>query len=410
MDRLPFELLTHIANCLSLEPLPQLRQTSLSYLSRTNKTLLLATRPILYRDPVLSSDWRAKIYEKSVSKNVNPWLLSRSSKVDKQWWMPRSVCDALFHSEFTQRALKRTGLDSQLNFEYPEPPDACYDKWYGSPSGVDFVFSFGGLREIPSFDACRHEFIWSNLASIEISEYALDDGFLTGQFGPGRNSRKMLQSLFDPANPSAGYYPFLFDAIHFLDAGHLLRDFVKKGVDWPSNNDEEGLEDWERHEGGQLDKAAWEREEAGPNLVQKARFDYGVWQQYINLKALWQLDYDSLPALIHSRPPSPFPFSSLTNLSISCISPLDHFLIFYTTSFPALCELVIRGPLISEAEDELDWATARFSITRKKGHGIAYDVEDDSSAVFKPLSEKEMLEYPLQPYRSPDLRSLEIYS
>ncbi|GAA5902409.1 uncharacterized protein JCM6883_001399 [Sporobolomyces salmoneus] len=294
MDRLPFELLTHIANCLSLEPLPPLRQTSLSYLSRANKTLLLATRPILYRDPVLLSDWRARIYENSFSKNVNPWLLTRARQIDKQWWMPRSVCDAQFNSELTQRALKRTGLDSQLNFEYPEPSDACCDKWYGSPSGVDFVFSFGGLREIPSFVACRHEFIWSNLTSVEISEYALDDGFLTGQFGPGRNSRKMLQSLSNFANPSAGYYPFLFDAIHFLDAGHFLRDVVKKGVEWPSNNDEEGLEDWERHEGGQRDEAAWEWAEAGPNLVQKARFDYGVWQQYINLKALSNRKTDKL--------------------------------------------------------------------------------------------------------------------
>ncbi|GAA5957998.1 hypothetical protein JCM3765_006228 [Sporobolomyces pararoseus] len=91
MDRLPFELLGHISDCISLEPLPQLRQGSLASLSRTNKTFYTATRPTLYRDPVLLSDWRARCYEKTIGNKVNPWLLSGSRRKEKQWWVPRSA-------------------------------------------------------------------------------------------------------------------------------------------------------------------------------------------------------------------------------------------------------------------------------------------------------------------------------
>ncbi|GAA5982179.1 hypothetical protein JCM5350_003483 [Sporobolomyces pararoseus] len=91
MDRLPFELLVHIAECISLESIPQLRQGSLAKLSRTNKALYTATQPILYRDPVLLSDWRAECYEKTIGKKVDPWLLSQSRRKETQWWMPRNV-------------------------------------------------------------------------------------------------------------------------------------------------------------------------------------------------------------------------------------------------------------------------------------------------------------------------------
>ncbi|GAA5902451.1 uncharacterized protein JCM6883_001413 [Sporobolomyces salmoneus] len=319
MDRLPFELLIHIANCLSFEPVPQLRQTSLSYLSRTNKTLLLATRPILYRDPELLSDWRAQIYENSLSKNVNPWLLSRVNKVDKQWWMPRSDSNA---------------------------------------------------RSVPSFIPCQHDVVWSNLTSFHILDPAYSANFSTHLLGPGRDLRKTIESL-DLYGAYYSFYPFLFDAVHYIDASLFLVEDAKKGVDWPTDNDDTDLQDWERPRGGQRDPEAWEWVNAGPKFLQRARFDYSTWEEHLDDDALWALDYSSLPTLIHSRSPSQFPFSSLTLLKITCTTLLDYMLIFYTPSFPALRTLSLYA---------------------------------DCS-----LTEKEILEYPFKPYRGPNLRRLELW-
>ncbi|GAA5902166.1 uncharacterized protein JCM6883_001317 [Sporobolomyces salmoneus] len=386
MERLPFELLEYIAHCLSLEPEPQLRQTSLSYLSRTNKTLYLAAQPVLYCDPVLLSDWRAKIYEKTLGNKVDPWLLSRSSKVDKQWWMPKS-----------------------LKFDFPEPPPECSSpSWYRGQS-LDLEFYYPSARPIPSSLSCRHDFVWSNLTSFEISYHARDADFSPHLFGPGKDARKILQSLIIHGDPFSHYYPFLFDAIHFIVPCQFLAEAVKKGIDWPTYYDaDEGLEGWEKHQEVRCDKEAWEWEDAGPKLLEKARFDYGLWDEHLDYDVWYDLDIDSLPAQIHSRPPSPYPFSSLIHLAMKCDTPLDCSLVFYTSSFPRLQTLSLSSEPGFGPGNELEWATLRFSITREKGVGINYAADNDDASILKPLSENEMLEYPLKPYRGPNLRRLEL--
>ncbi|GAA5902149.1 uncharacterized protein JCM6883_001311 [Sporobolomyces salmoneus] len=386
MEGLPFELLEHLAYCVSLEPLPQLRQTSLSYLSRTNKTLQLAAQPILYRDPTFLSDWRARIYEKTLSKNVTPWLLSRSSEVEKPWWMPRS-----------------------LKFDFAKPPRECYEIMYPSASSVDFEFDSAGGCDVPSFVACRHDFIWSCLTSFGTSAHALDTNFSPHLFGPVKRARNVVKSLIIHGEAFAEYYPFLFDAVHFINPCQFLAEEVKNGTDWPSDHDDADLEAWERPRGGQRDPEAWEWEDAGPKLLEKARYDYDVWGKHLDLDALYSLDFDSLSRSIHSQPPSPFPFSALTTLRIRCDTPLDYFLIFYTSSFPRLQNLSLTSESGFGTGDEMEWATLRFSITREKGVGINHDAEEDDASILKPLSENEMLEYPLKPYQGPNLRSLGLY-
>ncbi|GAA5902380.1 uncharacterized protein JCM6883_001386 [Sporobolomyces salmoneus] len=382
MDRLPFELLEYIADCLSLEPDSQLRQSSFSYLSRTNKTLQLAAQPILYRDPVLLSDWRAKLYEKTLGNKVDPWLLSRSSKLVKQWWMPRS-----------------------LKFDFPEPPPECSAPSWHRVQTLDQEFYYPSARPIPLFLSCRHDFVWSNLTSFETSPHALDTNFSSHLFGPGKKARQVVTSLTLGEVP-CDYFPFLFDAIHFTEAGRFVCDWVKFGVDWPSDDSEEELKEWERREGGQHDENVWDWGIPSRQTIQKARFDYDVWQVYVAETMFYDVDFN--PGLIHSRRPSSFPFSSLTNLAITCNTPLDYLLLFYTSSFPRLETLSLFSDSEFGPGDGMEWATLRFSITREKGVGINYAADNNDASILKPLSENEMLEYPLKPYRGPNLRRLEL--
>ncbi|GAA5902286.1 uncharacterized protein JCM6883_001356 [Sporobolomyces salmoneus] len=218
----------------------------------------------------------------------------------------------------------------------------------------------------------------------------------------------MIQSLSIPGDTFSSYYLFLFEAVHYLDASLYLREDAKIGLTWPSEHDEQGLQDWEKHAGGQLDEEPSEWVDPGPKFLQNARFDLEFWDDNLNFDALYSLDYDLLPALIHSSPPSPYPFSSLIHLAMKCSTPLDCLLVFYTSSFPRLETLSLYSDFEFGPGDELEWATLRFSITREKGVGINYAADNDDASILKPLSENEMLEYPLKPYRGPNLRRLEL--
>ncbi|GAA5915967.1 uncharacterized protein JCM6883_001069 [Sporobolomyces salmoneus] len=369
MERLPFELLNHIF----ASPLNPKRYsaTEFPFISLSNEQASSpAAEPVLYRDPVLLSDWRAN-YEKTLGNRVNPWLLKSSGQVDKQWWMPKS-----------------------LGFDYAKP----------TKKNAGNSISNYGFRRSPSFLACRQPLVWSNLTSLHASRFAqIETGFLANLLGPGQQSRHTLQSLYLDGSLYHHALPFLFDATNFVRAGAFLE------TDWPSDDDNEFAEDWERHEAGQSEEEAWGWGEASPKLIQSARTDYEIWSQHYNFDKYNELNYFVNQAQIHSRPPSPYPFSALTDLHLNYSGSLNHMLIFYTPSFPVLRILMLYGSgILRPGSETVDWATVRYSITREKGRGYDYKKENGRRSRFQPLSEEEILAYPLKPYRGPNLLKLKL--
>ncbi|GAA5957968.1 hypothetical protein JCM3765_006218 [Sporobolomyces pararoseus] len=388
MDRLPFELLGHISDCISLEPLPQLRQGSLASLSRTNKTFYTATLPVLYRDPVLLSDWRARCYERTIGNKVNPWLLSGSRRKEKQWWMPR-----------------------RLTFEFPTTPEELAYIADFARSPQTFCLDRPFPRSCPHFEACSMDFVWSNLVCLKATNCSFDGTFLATILCPGRNLGHQLQALDLDDRYLTSTYVFLFEAAYFVDSIGVLRERVKIGADYPRIEEEQDLEAWERHEGGQKDEEAWDRIVGSQSLHEKARFDYGLWQEYFDVDLSYCFDTALTPLLIHTTPSSDFPFSSLCSLSIRIWDEMEFQLIFYTSSFPSLRLLKIRWySLDTEIRlvTELDLLTFRYSITRCQGAALFKQGRPELVRVLAPLSEVEERDYPLKPYRGPDLLGLEI--
>ncbi|GAA5990289.1 hypothetical protein JCM5350_002081 [Sporobolomyces pararoseus] len=362
MDRVPFELLVHISECLSLEPLPQLRQGSLAKLSRSNKTLHNATQPILYRDPVLLSDWRAKCYEKTIGKKVDPWVLSGSRRKEKRWWMPRKI--------------------GFYNF---------------------------GPRNCPRFKALSSDVVWSNLTSLKFRNCSVNQFFLATVLGPRHSLRHTIVSL-DYPDSFTDYLLFLFDVAHFLKSvEYLFIRYIKTGVDYPSDDEENQLEGWARHEGVQHDYGAWSDEPLPEHLKERARFDFIVWSDFFDQELLWEIENATLATIIHSSRPSEYPFSALSFLSLRIAVEAGYHLIFYTSLFPSLRVLVLQSTEAFETIEPLDQATLRYSLTHENGSGALIGEDDEIRLRFEPLSEVEERDYPLKPYRGPHLSDLECW-
>ncbi|GAA5982182.1 hypothetical protein JCM5350_003484 [Sporobolomyces pararoseus] len=183
---------------------------------------------------------------------------------------------------------------------------------------------------------------------------------------------------------------------------------VKTGVDYPIDENSSELEVWERHAEGHFDRDAWGVEPLPENSIIKARFDVDVWQDSFDISPLWEIEDRSLASIIHSSQPSEYPFSSLSSVSLGINLKVEVLLIFYTRLFPSLLFLTLVAHDFFGSLDSLDHATFRYSITRRKGSGGVAAKGGEVLRQYEPLSQVEEGDYPLRPYRGPDLSKLRI--
>ncbi|GAA5884072.1 hypothetical protein JCM6882_002124 [Rhodosporidiobolus microsporus] len=397
MDKLPVELLPHIADFLLVYPHPGMptRSKYTGYLfnfMQTSKRYYEALLPTLYRDVCLNSVARTK-----------KWTRCLLAKLD-------------------EAGDKR-------------------DEWVGKYAVKKLYFHFGHLMNrksedakgvrplVPTLQRGVIAGLFDRLTLLSINECYTKPHLLARLLGPGQPARQHIKDLGLVC--TFGYYSqepialFLFEALEYLDTEHYSQALVVDPSELARAEPQ-----WETRITSAADRIIPSCEHTTapgtPAQLAAAHIDYSAFLQLFRNFDVAHVflgpSHDQIASQVFSSISSaPSPFSNLVKLSLQYMHEEEIFLIFFTPSFPTLKELILWA--VEEPNFSLTpevHAALRRSITHdppgeiwppeepEYGFELPEDYNGEYDPVWTPLSEKELAKYRLKPYRGPLLDFLDL--